>query len=285
MSFGFNNLKQGCQIGLPVSYFAKNKDELLELSPPNGFSNYLGQSFKYKDIEDKLGTDKLNEFYESMLLSDDAKLFALGHAMTQSDHFFISCASVLVDIISYCAAYIVCYTRSRHYKMQYNQRKRLYLVAICIAISVSTVIRFYLKSFNDTINEKRTCNLGLDCAEGALEFYEKMLKRNNVLRHVIDNGASLIDELGNPLYNSIRVPFTDYQFYIKNFGISITNRKNICEKELLNLISKLNKENEMKHTELNIETEKNEKTSEDKELKIFRDIRLKLESLKMSNQK
>ena len=219
-----------------------------------------------------------------MLISDDAKLFALGHAVTESNHVFASVAENILDLISFSTAYCICYSQSRKHKLQWAERKRLYIITIIIGLSVSIAGRIYFKLFNDKLDEKNTCKLGLDCAEGSLEFYDKMLNRNIILRNVIEQGTQLIDENGNYLKKVVRIPFTGYQFYVKNFGVSLTDRKKICEKNLLVLISKLNKESELKELEVK-EDKITSKPIEDKELKFFRDIRLKLESIKMEKHK
>ena len=120
MTFGFNKLRQGSQIGLPVGFFAKNVEEVLELSPPNGFENFLGKKFKYHEIEKKLGTEVKKEFLQSLLLSEDSKLFGLAHAIAKSNNFVISCMPNYLEAFAFALAYMSSYMCSRRYRMHLN---------------------------------------------------------------------------------------------------------------------------------------------------------------------
>lgn len=210
----------------------------------------------------------MNEFQENLLLSDDAKTFGLGHAIGRSNHFFSSCISNGIDFIAFATAFCVTYSRSRALKMHLNQRKRLYLISSTMVLASSLVGRIFAKRFNDQKDEKQACSFGLDCCEGSVEYYEKMLNRNKILRKVLENGENLIDEEGNVLKQSVRIPFTEYQFFIKNFSLSITERKMICANELKGMIQKL-ENNDISKT-------KKEEPIVDKELKIFKLLRLRV---------
>ena len=238
----------------------------------------MGQNFNYKDIENKLGSIILNEFQENLLISEDAKLFGLGHAIAKSNHFFSSCIENALDVMAIGTAYVISYARSRFYKMQLKQRKRLYFITGSTALVSLLAGRFFSRRFNEKINEKQTCAFGLDCCEGSVEYYEKMLNRNKILRKFLEDGTNLIDEQGNLLKQSVRIPFTEYQFFIKNFSLSISERKTICENELINLIQKLDNQNDLKKNTAEV-------VQIDKELKIFKLLRLKLESKKGGDEK
>jgi hypothetical protein len=129
--------------------------------------------------------------------------------------------------------------------------------------------------------------MGLDCAEGSIEYYDNVIQRNKLIREVIREGHSLIDPEGNFLKQVIRIPFTDRFFYINSYGLKLTERKENCKKELHNMIYKLLKENdETKKKQEQSETlqeegeEKINQNDNSKEWKIFRDLRLKLEDAK-----
>jgi hypothetical protein len=256
----------------------KDKQELLELSPPSNFHNYLGQKVNYNEIENKLGLEKLNEFQENLILSDDAKMFGLGHAIAESNHFFISCIENAIDSIAIATAYIVSYSRSRLYKMQFMQRKRLYIISGTMALAALMAGRVYSTRLNDQISEKQACGFGLDCCEGSIEYYEKMANRNKILRHVLEDGLNLIDEEGNRVKQGVRIPFTEKQIFFKNFSLTINERKTICQSELNKLVKKLDNENELKKTV-------SQEAKVDKELKVFKLLRLKLESLKTRSER
>ena len=146
------------------------------------------------------------------------------------------------------------------------------------ALSASIFSRMLLESVLEKRIDVETCNFGLDCCEGAAEYYEKMLNRNKILRSVIQDGTYLIDEDGNFTKKPLNIPFTDITLYRNHFGMKLTERKQLCKKELVNMVIKLSKEAENKEKEpVKSETE-NKK--DDKELPFFRDIRLRMESMK-----
>ena len=137
-----------------------------------------------------------------------------------------------------------------------------------MVLASSLVGRIFAKRFNDEKDERQACSFGLDCCEGSVEYYEKMLNRNKILRKVLENGENLIDEQGNVLKQSVRIPFTEYKFFIKNFSLSITERKMICANELKGMIQKLENHD--------ISKTKKEEPIVDKELKIFKLLRLRI---------
>lgn len=279
ISFGYNNIRQGCMIGLPVSYFAKTKQDLKELSPPSGFCNFFGNCITYRDIEQKLGPDGVDEFKENLLLSDEAKLFGLAHAVAKTNSLFASSTVNLVDLIGFSIAYFISYRRSRIYKLQWAKRRNLYATVSFIALSTSIISRMILEPILEKKLDVEACNFGLDCCEGAVEYYEKMLNRNKMLRSIIKDGTYLIDEDGNFAKKPLNIPFTDITLYKNHFGMKITERKQVCQKELVNMVIRLSKEAENKEKEPSKdEAEAKKENVKDNELQFLKDIRLKLES-------
>jgi hypothetical protein len=73
---------------LPVSFFAQNQKEVIELSPPIWYRNYLGQSIQIADLKEKLSSEKFEKFFDTLLLSQEAKLFGLARAIGKNNSFF-----------------------------------------------------------------------------------------------------------------------------------------------------------------------------------------------------
>lgn len=129
--------------------------------------------------------------------------------------------------------------------------------------------------------------MGLDCAEGSLEYYDKMLERNKILRKVLPNGEKLIDAEGNHLSKAVQVPLTNYYLYFPNYGMKLTERKKLCENELskmvINLVEKKNKAQlQMQRGEVSRVDSNRTANNSDKEWEIFKKIRLFLETKKGS---
>lgn len=46
------------------------------------------------------------------------------------------------------------------------------------------------------MEDKNACAMGLDCSEGSLEFYEKLINRNKILRDNLVDGSRYFDKEG-----------------------------------------------------------------------------------------
>ncbi|RNA42640.1 39S ribosomal mitochondrial [Brachionus plicatilis] len=271
VSFGFNKLRQGSHIGLPYSYFAQSKTEIFELTPASGFQYFLGQKISLDDINQKLSVESQEKFYESLVLSDDAKLFGLGREVANTDNFIKSILDRLVEFISLSGAYMYSYIKTRVYKMQFFQRRKVFVLSGLFAFSV----------IFETI-DVQACQMGLDCCTGSIEFYDKMLERNKLLREVLINGHKLVDSNGNYLKQPVYLPFTNFFFYTNFMGIKLTDRREFCQKQLDLMITKLNAqmENDEQKSKKSELIKENDQTQPhgDEELKILKLIRLKLET-------
>lgn len=90
---------------------------------------------------------------------------------------------------------------------------------------------------------------------------------------------------GNYLKHIVNIPFTDEHFFINYMGRKLTERKETCQKELRNLLVKLNKEGVVfKESEYDLEERLNSPAERniDNESEFFKNIRLKLEGVKGS---
>jgi len=247
LSFGFNQLRQGAQIGLPVSYFAKDLGELDELSPPGGFRHFLDQPvLTYAQIKEKLGEQKLKEFKESLLLTRDGRLFGLTRALVETDDFLMSCAENLLEMFALMAIYTYTYMHSRSRRLQLAQRKRLYFLMASLFVFVSGAGRFFISRLRESSFDFQACNLGLDCCEGSLDYFDKLLQRNKILREVLTNGHQLFNEQGNFRKSLIKLPFIDYYIYTNYLLRSLTDRREQCKKHLVKMIVNKLKSNEEK---------------------------------------
>jgi hypothetical protein len=70
------------------------------------------------------------------------------------------------------------------------------------------------------------------------------LQQIQEVRHEYGFDQPAIVQFLNYLKQIIRIPFTDQCFYINNFGIKLTERRENCQRELTSLVYKLMKEKE-----------------------------------------
>lgn len=305
-------MRQGALVGLPPSYFAKSKADLSGLTQASGFRNFLGKTIDTTDLDEKLDDSTRNRLDESLVLSNDAKLFGLMRQLVSTNNFLISQCDKLVDLFALVSAYWFSYTRTRSMKLQLGQRRMVYLVASlfagCIIVGSRMFVQKYVETIMDTGKEKmicsrnydslrtqilclETCRLGLDCCEGSIEYFDKLIERNKILRQVLPDGPKLIDADGNYLVNPFQVPLTNSYVYLKNDGKRLQDRKRACEQELTKMVvaltgssssSSSSQENVKTNDDSNSSaaglTSTNPKSNEnDTEWEIFKKIRLFLE--------
>ena len=280
VSFGSNFTKQGAIIGLPSNYFAKTKEELLKDVPLNGFDTLFGQSIDLNQVN-----AKNEELIDNFLLSDDAKLFGLARAVAQTDRFIITNSDLFVDFATFAIGYIYCFSRNREYKMHLSRRKKMYLGAILAGVTVSLLSKFLIYKYVDQLDDKNACRLGLDCCQGSQEFYQKLIKRNQILRELIPDGSKYIDKDGNYLKQLIHIPFTDRYFFINFMGEKLTKRQEICKAEFNKMLITLNQEKESVSEEDIELKEAKAKELEDKEWPFFKKLRTRLENIQNSTNK
>lgn len=130
------------------------------------------------------------------------------------------------------------------------------------------------------LNNLGACRLGLDCSEGSIEYYDKLIERNKILRKVLVDGEKLVDANGNYLARTLKIPFTHYYFYIPYNGMKLTSRRELCKNELAKIVIELTMLAEKKalnnQEDSKLQGEKIEENN--KELAIFKNLRIFLES-------
>jgi len=281
-SHAFNETRQGAQIGLPTTYLSNSKEEFLRDIPLNGFNTLMGQRLDLNTIESKTESKEALEFFiDNCVLSEDAKRFGLALAIAETDNFLLSNMDAFSDFVIFGLCYAFCYSRNRQFKLQLSQRRGMYFGVILSGVCLAVMARFVLYRFLQRIEDRKACNLGLDCAMGSQEFYEKLLNRNQILRDSIKNGHIFFDKDGNYLKQILNLPFiTNGHIFYNYMGRKLTDRKIACQKEFDRLLVKLNKEgSQMKVSEYDLEAKLTEE-KEKKEWEFFKNIRLKLEDLK-----
>jgi hypothetical protein len=285
VSFGFNSLRQGCQIGLPVSYFAKDQTDLKDLLPFDGFVNIFNQRITDEKIKEKLGNQAFEEFQSLLLLSNEAKQFGLAQAVAKTERTLKSYLDILVDVVCIMVGYSYCYIKNQIQKPSYKQRQMMYLGAFMMAVVVDVSSRWLIRSYLDRIDDTLACSRGLDCCEGSLEYYDKLIARNKMMRLFIDDGRRLIDEEGNYLKKAITVPLVNKTFYINYFGKKLTDRRAYCKAQLIESIHKYDDTSKLDLQNKSKEDDLKQKEIENKEWPIFKKLRILLENKENSKKK
>jgi hypothetical protein len=153
VSFGFCNIRQGATIGLPVGYFANNLAEISQFSPPTGYQNVMGQSISHHDISHKLGKGNEDEFFGTLILNQDAKLFGIARELISVDNFFYSIMDKLSEAVVFSVAYWYAFRKARISKLQFKQRRIVYFYSTLLALILIITSRPYIQKFIDRNND------------------------------------------------------------------------------------------------------------------------------------
>jgi hypothetical protein len=229
---GFILSKTGSCVYVPASHLAQNEIDIQKYLP-NGFS-FLSQNFKWNQFNN-------NDLEKTLLLSDDAKNFGIVRELNSIKHP-LSLYYVVCDFLCAFTAYLVCFSFNRRtmFRTSFLLRLSIYTVSSILAIGFALSIRKLLQIYHENQQDKKTIFSGIDMAEGSIEYYEKMLERNKLIRQVMYNGNEYIDESGNLIKDIYKVPFFDIKFEYPTYGIPLNQRKENCEKLLNKYIETFN---------------------------------------------
>lgn len=158
---------------------------------------------------------------ESLIFSEPAKKYSIARELILTDNLRILIKSVTVPITSlpiYALGYsIINRLPTNSFKIRVMAFFLLCNVGICIFLLIRTIIE---NSFQHNA-DKKVCDLGEEYIRGGIEYYDKLIQRNLVLRNIIPNGNNIYSEKGNEL--SIISIFSE---------LSLTYRKKYLESRL-----------------------------------------------------
>jgi hypothetical protein len=69
-------------------------------------------------------------------------------------------------------------------------------IFIILGIFVTITFRRVFLKLKDAIHDGEACESGLDACQGSIEYYDKAIKRNQILRQIIEDGSTIIDSEG-----------------------------------------------------------------------------------------
>ncbi len=288
-SYGFCSFNQGAQVALPVSQFARTRTELFEKAPPDGLRSHLfthQPPLKLAQVQSRLAESEMNRFCDTLLLSEEARSFALARAIAATNQPMLTLSNAIIDTLAMSFAYIASFAKSRVQKLGPTSRRRLYLMNAFFALAFCASLRFgTTRRMGEKSVDEKACRMGLDCAQGSIEFYDKLIERNKILREVYPNGRELIDERGELLKHEVTIPFTEFSFLIDSYyinGLSLEQRRDMCKREFAVVVSNMlheeNKKALISIPSLPKQSIDSEEPEEDKEWPVFKKIRLWLEN-------
>jgi hypothetical protein len=112
-TFGFSGIRQGAQIVLSPSHFAESKADLAkkEIAPLDGLrlSNFIltQPALRLDSIAD---VDVRERLAATLVLSEDARRFALARALASTAHEFSSLSDLGFDLMAMFGAYWIAYS-------------------------------------------------------------------------------------------------------------------------------------------------------------------------------
>ncbi|CAF1011231.1 unnamed protein product [Adineta steineri] len=149
----------------------------------------------------------LQKLIETFFLSDDAKKYMIA------DQFEIaSSAWHMIPWMVVASSFFLPFTLYTRLRLQFQTRFKRFLFFHFLLLN--GLLCFYLSPFvgrllNMQISRTRdssTTAYGLDMLEGGIEFLEKQLERNRILRELLPNGKDLFDQDGERTKTRVRIP-------------------------------------------------------------------------------
>ncbi|KAI0214355.1 transmembrane protein 177 [Lamellibrachia satsuma] len=187
---GCLKLRTGAIVGIPASFAYKQPDDVDR------------EKLIVNEKEVNWSSDAGTQLLESLVLSKDAKAFAIAREIGYANTYHLWADAFLKCIFAY-AAYATGFGINTRFQMRYVLKTwgRIGMYA-----TIATVYGFLYLTISDTYYCKRdnridrkTAHLNAVYARGGVEYYEKTLQRNRALRALMgDAGTKLYTVYGNP---------------------------------------------------------------------------------------
>lgn len=141
-----------------------------------------------KNLSIDWNSEEGEKFADSLILSENAKKFAIAREIyyVLGHHIKIDCGLV---ILNFGAAYCGYYALKELYQLKHRMRlfgRMTILGALGMAaMGTYSFVSDVFQRRRDRRALIRTSELGNDFVEGGIEFYTKLLQRNNALYHLL----------------------------------------------------------------------------------------------------
>ena len=152
----------------------------------------------------------VEKLIDTFFLSDDAKKYIIG------DQFEIACGPWhLLAWFVVAGSFFLPFSLYTRLRLQFKTRLKRFLFfhfllfngLLCFYFSpfLARLINMQVGRIRDSSN---TSN-GLDVLEGGIEFLEKQLERNRILRELLPNGKDFFDQDGERRKTRVTIPYTN----------------------------------------------------------------------------
>lgn len=217
ISFGMSEARQGSLIGLPETFSKQSTreipDELITLKKIRIFR----KSFKpqedekepdetFKLIEPWLvkydrKNPNVNDFLESLILSEKAKKFAIARELFHTDTYRVFIVSLAMFMAPLAALAMSRYLISSRAALKTNIKRRLPLYATVGFLSIANYC-----FISDMINrsfifeaDKRAISVSEEYKQGGIEYLNKLLDRNIAMKNLFDDAKDSFNDEGEPI--------------------------------------------------------------------------------------
>lgn len=213
MNAGVSGTSFGAFLLFP-RFFAAAKEEEIDLRT-------VGHKTRWLPVVDMAVSLKLDELdaatqkklKETMLLSDKALKYVMAEnlaAVAGKSHMF----AVFRPTGIFSLAYLLAGVTSTRFRVQGKLPRRVEVIGYIATtfISVGIYMATIVEGVGDEELEKytRVAELGKEYAEGAVEYHEKAMARNKLIRKAIKYGDSYITEEGDLVQGKLEVEFTGH---------------------------------------------------------------------------
>lgn len=167
------------------------------------------------------------KFMDSLILTEAAKKYSIARELVLTDNHHILINSIL-PTITLMPMYILGTPILNSLPTNRGNIRALAFFLLCnVGVFVWYSLRTAIDKFYQIQADKKLCDINEDYICGGIEYYDKQIQRNLVLRNIIPNGKNIYSEYGNK------------QKLIPIFSeLSLTQRKKYLEQRLKSFKSK-----------------------------------------------
>jgi len=218
VNVGCLNTRNGCFIGIPTIYDLNSIEDTTTTTGSVELQEYIRLM--------KEDPESGKKFTESLVLSEPAKKYSIAHALVLTDNFQILFKSISFPI-TLIPMYALGHTVISSLPVNQFKIRMLAFFLLCnLGIFVWLLARTVINSFYLSEADRKVCDIGLEYIHGGIEYYEKLIQRNLILRNIIPDGKKLYSEQGNKLaFFSVlsELPLTYRKKYLENRLKTYTN--------------------------------------------------------------
>jgi hypothetical protein len=151
----------------------------------------------------------VQKLIETFYLSDEAKKYIIA------DQFEVASGSWhMIPWLCVAGSFFLPFTLYTRLRLQFQTRLKRFLFFHFLLLN--GLLCFYLAPFLGRlinmqvtrIRDSTTTSYGLDLLEGGIEYLEKQLERNRILRELLPNGKDYFDQDGERTRTRVRIPNT-----------------------------------------------------------------------------